>query len=115
MLTDLEKALLASECGADAVDSCICVGRGEMRIDAGHWWRGTPLRTCIVGNDLVLLAVARRRYIEKVPLADCQESRYCPDTGELILAPIETLAYRAIRMSPRDALEVLRRIRECCS
>ena len=58
----------------------------------------------------MLLAVARRKYIEQVPLADCRASRYCAESGELVLAPVEDVAFPRIRMTPRDALAVLRLI-----
>jgi hypothetical protein len=59
-----------------------------------------------------MLSVARRKYIERVPLAECAASRYCHESGELVLAPIETLQFPRVRMTPRNAVAVLRLIRE---
>jgi len=106
-LTGLEKQLLESECGDTEPRLCI---RSRTRVDAGRWWRRTPLWVCVTDSALVLLAVARRKYIEQVPLVDCRASRYCSESAELVLGPAEGLVYSRIRMSPRDALAVLRLI-----
>jgi hypothetical protein len=104
-LTAVEKQLLESVCVDTTPRLCV---RSRLRIDAGLWWRRTPLWVCVTDSELVLLAVARRKYIEQVPLADCQASRYCAESGELALAPVEGVTFPRIRMSPRDALAVLR-------
>ncbi len=109
-MTELEGNLLATVCGAGEAP-CLRI-RSGLRIDAGRWWRRTPLWVCVVDSALVLLAVARRRYVEQVPLRDCRDSSYSHATGELLLAPVETLRYGRIRMSAREALEVLREIRD---
>ena len=48
-----------------------------------------PVWLCVVGDELILLAVARRRYFERVSLADCQASHYGHATGELVIEPSE--------------------------
>jgi hypothetical protein len=59
-----------------------------------------------------MLSVARRKYIERIPLSQCRESRYCHESGELVFGPIETLQFPRVRMTPRNAVAVLRLIRE---
>lgn len=106
-MTDREKLLLGTVCG-DA-EPRLCV-RSEHKIDAGRWWRRTPLWVCVTDSHLLVLAVGRRRYIENVPLAECRESRYCHASGELVLAPVENVQFARIRMKPRDALAVMKAI-----
>jgi len=108
-LTELEKRLLATEGGIAPEALRLCV-LSRQRVDTGRWWRRSPLWVCATESHLILLAVSRRKYIEQVPLADCRDSRYNAESGELILAPVETLLFSRIRMSPRDALAVLRAI-----
>lgn len=106
----LEEELLQLTLGDTGMPPRLCI-RSRLRIDAGRWWRGTPLWVCATDAVLVLLAVARRKYVESVPLASCRTSRYDASTGELVLAPAEGLAFARIRMAPRDALAVLKFIR----
>jgi hypothetical protein len=100
----LEKKLWTHEVGDIEPDLCIRTG---TRIDAGRWWRQTPIWLCIVRDELILLAVARRRYIQRVAIADCHASRYSHATGELMIAPCETLLCNQLALSPREALNVL--------
>jgi len=108
-VTELEKRLLATEGGIGPDDLRLCV-LSRLRVDTGRWWRRSPLWVCATESHLILLAVSRRKYIEQVALADCQASRYCAESGELILEPVETLRFNRIRMTPSDALDVLRAI-----
>jgi hypothetical protein len=100
----LEKKLWTHEVGDIEPDLCIRTGTG---IDAGRWWRKTPVWLCIVGDELILLAVARRRYVQRIAIADCLTSHYSNATGELMIAPCETLLYNRFALSPREALNVL--------
>lgn len=106
-MTDQEEQLLATEIGDAEVRLRICT---DTRIDAGRWWRRTPVWLCLAGDDLIVLAVARRRYVERVPIADCGESIYSHGTGELLIAPIEDLRFSRLAMSPNDALTVLKEL-----
>ena len=100
-----ERQLLHEELG-DKADPQLCV-RSKARIDAGRWWFRTPVWLCVVADELVMLAVARRRYVAKVALVDCLESHYNHATGELVIAPGEALQFSSFPLSPRDALAVL--------
>jgi len=81
--------------------------RTRTRIDAGRWWRRNPVWLCITADELILFAVARRRYSERVPLADCQASHYAHATGELVIDPTETLRIKHLSLTPREALNAL--------
>lgn len=81
--------------------------RTRARIDCGLWWRKTPVWLCVTANELILFAVARRRYSERVPLADCHASHYAHTTGELVINPTETLRIRCLSLTPREALDAL--------
>ena len=103
-MNEQEIALLSEEVGSVSPELSVKARRG---IDAGRWWRRTPVWVNIYDDELVVLAVSRRRYIERVPLSECGDSTYCAATGELIIAPYEGLEVSRFAMSPRDALAVL--------
>lgn len=103
-MTPLEKSLLEEACVGREPSLLIC---SSTRLDAGRWWRSTPLWLGVDGGDLFLLAVARRKYIERVPLADCLQSRYCHSAGHLMIAPTERLRITHIALSPGEAIRVL--------
>ena len=81
--------------------------RTRTRIDCGRWWRATPVWLCVTGTDLVLFAVARRRFSETVPLAECRSSHYAHSSGELVIDPAESLRIKRLSLTPREALDVL--------
>lgn len=82
--------------------------RSRTEIDAGRWWRKTPTWICVVGGDLVMLAVARRRYAERIAISECPESHYNPATGEFVIAPGEKLRFDRFKVSPRQAIRILK-------
>jgi hypothetical protein len=106
-MNELEQQLLREAIG-DAEPTLRL--RTGTRIDAGCWWRRTPLWLCVTEGELVVLAVARRRYVARVPLAECRESHYAHASGELVIAPAAALRFNRIRLSPRDAVTVLKRL-----
>lgn len=108
-MTELEKQLLATELNQDEAQPRLMIC-SRMRIDAGLWWRKTRLWVCVMNSELILLAVARRRYIERISFSDLMQSRYSHESGELVFAPIETVRFPRITMSPRNALHVLNEI-----
>jgi hypothetical protein len=81
--------------------------RTRTRIDAGRWWRKTPVWLCITADELILFAVARRRYTGRAPLADCRSSHYAHATGELVINPTESLRIKRLSLTPREALDAL--------
>ena len=100
-----ERAILSSQTSGKEPKLSV---RSSTRIDAGLWWRRSRLWVCVMEQDVVILAAARRHYIQRFPIADCQASHYCHTTGELIIEAGEDLQFKRLRMSPKDALRVLR-------
>ncbi|MBI1337213.1 MAG: hypothetical protein GC164_09660 [Phycisphaera sp.] len=106
-MNTLERELLRGQVGEESPRLMLRTG---TRVDAGSWLRGAPLWLCVMSDDLVLLAVSRRRYVQKIPLDHCRASRYCAMTGELILEPVDTLRYPRLALEPADALRALQMI-----
>jgi hypothetical protein len=103
-MNQLEQQLLSDSVGKDDYRLLL---RTKTRIDTGRWWRKTPLWLCVMEDELVLLSVSRRRYIERLSLSDSQQTHYNHSTGELVIEPAESLQYNCCDLSPRDALRVL--------
>jgi hypothetical protein len=59
-----------------------------------------------VGDDLVMLAVARRRYVARIPISECSGSRYHHATGEFVIEPADKLQFNRFRISAREALQL---------
>lgn len=81
--------------------------RTKTRVDTGRWWRKTPLWLCVMEDELVLLSVSRRRYLERVALSESTKSHYNHSTGKLVIEPTETLQYNSCTLTLRDSLRVL--------
>jgi hypothetical protein len=104
MMNDLEQALLRQEAGG--VEPTFVL-RSRSKIDAGRWWQGTPVWLCVMADELLMLSVSRRRYVERVALAACRDTHYCHATGQLVIEPGEELTFSRFKMSPREALKML--------
>jgi hypothetical protein len=98
------KLLLEASGGQEPI---LCL-KTQTRIDAGRWWWPTPVWLCVMHDAVILLAVARRRYLERVTLKECAASMYCHATRELVLSPVEGLEVSRLSLSPAEALQVLR-------
>ncbi|MFT6178103.1 MAG: hypothetical protein ACI9NQ_000164 [Paracoccaceae bacterium] len=105
MMNQREQQLLREEVGDAKLELCL---RSNARIDTGRWWRRTPLWLCVVSDELIMLAVGRRRYTARLPLSSCGESHYNHATGEFVVVPGEELKFSHFPLSPREALELLR-------
>lgn len=66
---------------------------------------------CIVAEELVMLAVGRRRYIERVKISESEATYYNHATGELVIEPGEMLRKNCFLLTPRDALKILKLIK----
>ena len=77
------------------------------KVDVGYWLGKRRVWACVMEEELLLFARGRRPYVERIPLADLNCSRYNHVTGELVLAPIETAAVKALKVPPLAALEIL--------
>ena len=103
-MNPLEQALLQEATGQAGP---LLLLRTDTRIDTGRWWRSSPLWLAVMPGELLVLAVGRRRYLERIPVAGCSGSFYNHATGELVLAPADPLRFRQLRMKPSTALRVL--------
>lgn len=103
-MNDLESALLEEITNGEEPRLLI---RTRTRIDAGRWWRPTAVWLCITARELILFAVARRRYTERIPLSDCINSHYAHSSGELVIDPAEALHMKHVKLSPREALDTI--------
>jgi hypothetical protein len=103
-MTPTESALLKELTGGAEPKLLL---RTRTRIDCGRWWRRNPVWLCITADELLLFAVARRRYNERVPIADCHASHYAHTTGELVIDPSGSLRINRLSLTPREALNVL--------
>lgn len=81
--------------------------RSEERIDAGRWWRRSPVWLCVMDDALLALAAARRRYVDRIPFSECAGSRYQQVSGELVIGSGDRLPFGRFKVSPRDALRIL--------
>ena len=86
--------------------------RTRTRIDVGRWWWPRRAWLCVMDDELVMLAVGRRRYVAHKPLADCQDSFYCHATGQLAIEPGEELTFNRFKMLPSQGLTLLAEIRK---
>ncbi len=110
-MNPLEQQLLREVTGG--VEPRLCL-RTQTRVDAGGWLRRAPLWLCVTERQLVLLAVAQRRYVECVDLVKCRASRYSHATGEFVISPAEGLEVTRVAMSPAEAVKVLQWIGGGC-
>jgi hypothetical protein len=103
-MNELEQQLLEEE--SNGVEPTVVI-RSQTRIDTGRWWRPTPVWISVVGNELLMLAVSRRRYVARLPIDTAKDTYFCHTTGELVVKPDEDLTYSRLRMTPKQTLSVL--------
>lgn len=103
-MNELELKLLRDETGGAEPDLCIRTG---TMVDTGRWWRRSTVWLCVTNNDLIMLAVARRRFFARIALRDAGASRYHHPSGELVIEPGEALPLRHFKLTPGDALRIL--------
>ena len=103
-LNPLEQQLLHAEIGDAGPRLCI---RSNTRIDTGRWWRPSPLWLCVTDDELIMFAVARRKYLARIALRDIRASRYHHATGEVVIEPGEALLHDRFKLDLSDALRIL--------
>ena len=86
--------------------------RTSTRIDVGLWWRSKPAWLVITNHMLVVLSISRRKHVEKLPLASCQNIRYSPPSGELVISSRPEFRFPRLKMPPSKALEVINLIKQ---
>jgi hypothetical protein len=103
-MNQLEQQLLREHLGDTEPRLCL---RTKTRIDTGRWWRKTYLWLCVMENELVILSVSRRRYLERIALSETKKTHYNHSTGKLVIEPAEKIQYNHCTMTLRDALRIL--------
>ena len=107
-MNELERQLLRDTVGESGPRLVV---RSRTRIDTGRWWWPTPAWLCVMADELVMLSVSRRHYVARLPLADCRQTHYSHGSGELVIDPGEELMFDRFRVTPREALAVLKAMR----
>ena len=82
----------------------------NTRIDVGSWFRKPQIWACVTDQKLVLFAAGDRPYAEQIPLDELQQSEYNHVTGEIVLAPVESLQVNRLKLPPILGLQVLSHI-----
>ena len=103
-MNSLEQQLLQQEVGDAEPRLQVCTG---TKVDAGKWWRKVPVWLCVMADELVLVAVGRRRLFERIPFADCPDAAYNHASGELVIAPPEGRQLNRVKLPPSEALKIL--------
>jgi len=86
--------------------------RTNSYVDAGLWWRKRPLWLCVLPSEILLLAVGRRRFCERIALSDCLDIRYNPSSAELVIEPEEALRFSRLKMPASAALKIISSIQQ---
>ena len=81
--------------------------RTGTKVDVGKWWKKAPVWLCVMKDELVLVAVGRRRLFERIPFADCPDAAYHHASGELVIVRSEGLQLNKVKLPPSDALKIL--------
>jgi hypothetical protein len=77
------------------------VVRTRTGVDVGHWLGKSPVCAAVTDGELVLFAPGKRPYAERLTIRDgLRDSEYNHITGELMLAPGDSLRVRRLKLSP---------------
>jgi hypothetical protein len=104
VLDNREQQLIKEFCGSKKIQEVI---KTNTIIDAGRWFGGDPLWLCFLQKEIIILALGKRRFIEKFSFRECKNSYYCHTTGELVLEPIEKITFKRFQLTPLNALRAL--------
>ena len=83
------------------------LGKTGTKVDVGHWFGKGAVWISILENEMILFAAGRKPFAERIAFDELNESRYNHVTGEVVLAPTETIALGTLKLPPLAALEVL--------
>lgn len=108
-MSSREAAIFADEVGGAEPRLSV---RSDTRVDTGRWLRHSRLWVCVMSDGIVLFAAAKRRYIERLELAQCRDSYYCQSAGALVIEPAEDVRFKRLAMPPTDALQVIHHIEQ---
>ena len=80
----------------------------HSKVDTGGWLGKRNIRAIVTSEELFLIASGKRPLVEYAQLEDCNESRYNPSSGEMILAPATSLRNRELSLPPLEAMKLLK-------
>ena len=83
------------------------VRKTGTKVDVGYWLGKRRIWLCVLEREMLLFALGRRPYVERIALQELGETQYNHVTGELVLAPAETASVGALKLAPLAALEIL--------
>ena len=83
------------------------VEKTGTKVDVGHWFGKVAVWISILEDEMILLAVGRRPFSERVAFDELGKTQYNHVTGEVVLAPAEASAIKTLRLSPLVALDIL--------
>ena len=86
--------------------------RTRTCIDVGLWWRQRAAWLVITEHMVVVFSISRRKHLDQVPLACCNDVRYSPSSGELVISSNPALRFPRLKMPASQALEVIDLIKE---
>ena len=81
------------------------------KVDVGYWTGKRRIWSCLLDKQLLLFAVGRRSFVERIAFEDLRDSQYNHVTGEIVLAPIEITNVQTLKVPPLAALEMLAKFR----
>ncbi len=102
------QALIKTAGGEREVEHISRVFRTGTPIDVGSWFGRRRVWACVLENELLLVARGRHPHIERVPFDRLQDSLYNHVTGEVVLGPAENVKVTRLRLSPVEAVQLLR-------
>lgn len=103
-LDSLERQMLMEATGGASPRLLI---RTNTRIDAGAWWSTRRLWLGVTQEEVFTFAVGRRKHLDRIPIAECGQTQYHASTGCLLLAPVESVRFRHLRVPPSQALKFM--------
>ena len=86
----------------------VLVMETHSKVDTGGWLGKRNIRAIVTSEELFLIASGKRPLVEYAQLEDCNESRYNPSSGEMILAPATSLRNRELSLPPLEAMKLLK-------
>ena len=106
ILQEKEQELLRSKLDREITPMLIL--ESQSKVDTGGWVGKKNIRVIVTPEELFLIALGKRPLVEYAQLEDCNESRYNPSSGEMILAPATSLRNRKLSLRPLEAMKLLK-------
>ena len=82
----------------------------RTRVDVGHWLTRGRIWALAAREELILVASGKHPFVERVAYSRLRASLYNHLTGELVLAPAETLTAKKLGVRPLEGLQLLAQV-----